>query len=306
MSGVCGLEAVSSSGGGRGPIPAVAIKEHSETVDKPGTKGDPPNGYVVNGTCDEGGGGVESSMAELRLKDDTNGNTAQETTSNRQKKAIKHKDRTSGGSDEKIAEIQKSDDVTSEAKASERGLSGSDSSGGGEIPKEVCDAVKEEGSATSSSVMNLDVSYHIYENELNMPDIMRLIQKDLSEPYSIYTYRYFIHNWPNLCFMARVGVECVGAIVCKLDYHKKVVKRGYIAMLAVDSKFRKRAIGSTLVQKAIEAMNAQEADEVVLETEITNRPALRLYENLGFVRDKRLFRYYLNGVDALRLKLWLR
>ena len=56
--------------------------------------------------------------------------------------------------------------------------------------------------------------------------------------------------------------ECVGAIVCKLDYHKKVVKRGYIAMLAVDSKFRKRAIGSTLVQKAIEAMNAQEADEV--------------------------------------------
>ena len=49
--------------------------------------------------------------------------------------------------------------------------------------------------------MNSDVSYHIYENELNMPDIMRLIQKDLSEPYSIYTYRYFIHNWPNLCFM---------------------------------------------------------------------------------------------------------
>ena len=46
--------------------------------------------------------------------------------------------------------------------------------------------------------------------------------------------------------------------------------------------------------------------QVVLETEITNKPALRLYENLGFVRDKRLFRYYLNGVDALRLKLWLR
>jgi len=44
----------------------------------------------------------------------------------------------------------------------------------------------------------------------------------------------------------------------------------------------------------------------VLETEVTNKAALRLYENLGFVHDKRLFRYYLNGVDALRLKLWLR
>jgi peptide alpha-N-acetyltransferase len=30
--------------------------------------------------------------------------------------------------------------------------------------------------------------------------------------------------------------------------------------------------------------------QVVLETEITNKPALALYENLGFVRDKRLFR----------------
>jgi len=45
------------------------------------------------------------------------------------------------------------------------------------------------------------VSFIVYESELQMPDIMRLIQKDLSEPYSIYTYRYFIHNWPHLCFM---------------------------------------------------------------------------------------------------------
>lgn len=43
--------------------------------------------------------------------------------------------------------------------------------------------------------------YVRYESELQMPDIMRLITKDLSEPYSIYTYRYFIHNWPQLCFL---------------------------------------------------------------------------------------------------------
>lgn len=150
------------------------------------------------------------------------------------------------------------------------------------------------------------IGYVAYQSELQMPDIMRLIQKDLSEPYSIYTYRYFIHNWPKLCFLAMDGDKCVGAIVCKLDLHKKVVRRGYIAMLAVDENYRKRKIGSNLVLKAIQAMVVDDADEVVLETEISNKPALRLYENLGFVRDKRLFRYYLNGVDALRLKLWLR
>lgn len=46
--------------------------------------------------------------------------------------------------------------------------------------------------------------------------------------------------------------------------------------------------------------------QIVLETEATNASALRLYEALGFVRDKRLARYYLNGNDAYRLKLWVR
>ncbi|CDQ88999.1 unnamed protein product [Oncorhynchus mykiss] len=150
------------------------------------------------------------------------------------------------------------------------------------------------------------IHYVRYESELQMPGIMRLITKDLSEPYSIYTYRYFIHNWPQLCFLAMVEQECVGGIVCKLDMHKKMFRRGYIAMLAVDSKHRRKSIGTNLVKKAIYAMVEGDCDEVVLETEITNKSALKLYENLGFVRDKRLFRYYLNGVDALRLKLWLR
>ncbi|MEE6494123.1 hypothetical protein FKM82_017027 [Ascaphus truei] len=153
---------------------------------------------------------------------------------------------------------------------------------------------------------DIAIRYVRYQSEFQMPDIMRLITRDLSEPYSIYTYRYFIHNWPQLCFLAVVGEECVGAIVCKLDMHKKMFRRGYIAMLAVDSKYRRKGIGTNLVKKAIYAMVEGDCDEVVLETEITNKSALKLYENLGFVRDKRLFRYYLNGVDALRLKLWLR
>ena len=33
--------------------------------------------------------------------------------------------------------------------------------------------------------------------------VVGLIEKDLSEPYSIFTYRYFINNWPKLCIMVR-------------------------------------------------------------------------------------------------------
>ena len=44
----------------------------------------------------------------------------------------------------------------------------------------------------------------------------------------------------------------------------------------------------------------------MLETEVTNAASLRLYERLGFIRSKRLHRYYLNGNTAFRLVLYLK
>eukprot|EP00126_Sphaerothecum_destruens_P015507 Sdes_comp9517_c0_seq1m988 len=151
---------------------------------------------------------------------------------------------------------------------------------------------------------------HSYQNESEMKEIMNLITQDLSEPYSIYTYRYFINNWPQLCFYitdknSPTPQKCIGAIVCKLDQHR-ATHRGYIAMLAIDQSYRKQKLGSALAITAINQMISEDCDEVVLEAESTNKAALNLYENLGFIRDKRLFRYYLTGTDAFRLKLWIR
>jgi peptide alpha-N-acetyltransferase len=53
-------------------------------------------------------------------------------------------------------------------------------------------------------------------------------------------------------------------------------------------------------------MKMMNCDEVVLETETTNTAAIQLYLKLGFFKDKRLERYYLNGGDAFRLKMWFR
>lgn len=63
--------------------------------------------------------------------------------------------------------------------------------------------------------------------------------------------------------------------------------------------------GRELVRRALERMQAMGCQEVALETEVCNTAALGLYERLGFAREERLLRYYLNGGDAFRLKLWL-
>ena len=43
--------------------------------------------------------------------------------------------------------------------------------------------------------------------------------------------------------------------------------------------------------------------KICLETETTNQAAMSLYENMGFIRYKRLHRYYLNAGDAFRFIL---
>ncbi|KAL1700542.1 acyl-CoA N-acyltransferase [Schizophyllum commune] len=148
------------------------------------------------------------------------------------------------------------------------------------------------------------IFYRQYAGEEDLPHIMALVQSELSEPYVIYTFRYFLHQWPHLAFLAYPAADAsvpVGVIVCKQSMHK-MNNRGYIAMLSVDKQYRKRGIAaSTLVRNSISAMKKDGVEEVVLETEYDNTAALSLYESLGFIREKRLYRFYLNGKDAFRL-----
>ncbi|KZP30076.1 acyl-CoA N-acyltransferase [Athelia psychrophila] len=150
-----------------------------------------------------------------------------------------------------------------------------------------------------------EILYRQYVGESDLPHIMALVQSELSEPYVIYTFRYFLHQWPQLAFLAYPpgSSDPVGVIVCKQSMHRHTANRGYIAMLSVSKDWRKRGIASTLVRNAMNVMKEHGVEEIVLETEFDNNAALSLYESLGFIREKRLYRFYLNGKDAFRLVL---
>ncbi|KAF8866328.1 acyl-CoA N-acyltransferase [Acephala macrosclerotiorum] len=172
----------------------------------------------------------------------------------------------------------------------------------------------DEAEGSKAVELPAELRYIQYEHALEkqyLPAIRALISKDLSEPYSIYVYRYFLYQWGDLCFMALHPTNplLIGIIICKLETHQShspPTLRGYIAMLATSSSYRNRGIATTLVRKAIDAMIERGADEVVLETEESNIPAMKLYERLGFIRSKKLHRYYLNGSSAYRLVLHLK
>jgi len=172
------------------------------------------------------------------------------------------------------------------------------------------------------------IPYCPADEDIHLPAVQSLISGDLSEPYSIYCYRYFLHQWPDLCFLAfdnspdvktdanltttsstttqHPPPRIIGAIVSKLEPHRSGPLRGYIGMLAVSSSHRSQGIATKLVSLSIDAMIRAGADEIALETEVSNKASLKLYERLGFLRTKRLYRYYLNGSSAFRLVLYVK
>ncbi|ORY92819.1 acyl-CoA N-acyltransferase [Leucosporidium creatinivorum] len=147
------------------------------------------------------------------------------------------------------------------------------------------------------------IRYERYAGEQDIPKIMDLVDTELSEPYNYYTYRYFLNDWPNLCFMAYAGDLAVGTIVCKQEVHRDKLNRGYLAMLSTREAYRGKGVATHLVRLAITEMVSYSCEEVVLETEADNASALRFYRKLGFIKEKRLYRFYLNAKDAYRLKL---
>jgi peptide alpha-N-acetyltransferase len=62
----------------------------------------------------------------------------------------------------------------------------------------------EVSAAVPPIVADTDLQYIQYDpskEEQYLPLIRSLISKDLSEPYSIYVYRYFLYQWGDLCYM---------------------------------------------------------------------------------------------------------
>ena len=75
---------------------------------------------------------------------------------------------------------------------------------------------------------------------------MALIDEELSEPYSIFTYRYFLSQWPYLCKLVQMkeeGGACFGCVIGKMDRHRNGMMRGYIGMLTVKKEYRHFGVG---------------------------------------------------------------
>ena len=160
---------------------------------------------------------------------------------------------------------------------------------------------------------NSDFLYKTYPGCKQRQRIIDIMTKYLSEPYPIYTYMYFLDLFPDctiLCYDKNKKDEnndyfVAGAIVGNINRKPNKVQ-GYIAMLAVEEEYRKRGLGRKMVELLMDTFKkSYRVNEISIETEVDNFPALGLYESLGFIRTKMYINYYFNANNAYKLKLFL-
>ena len=101
--------------------------------------------------------------------------------------------------------------------------------------------------------------------------IMEINLKTLPEHYSDYFYESLLVEIPEAFLVAEIGGNHVGYIMCKTEYgfsnFKKLgfVKKGHMVSVAVLDDYRKKGIGSVLVEESINGIKLKKCDEFHLE-----------------------------------------
>lgn len=81
-------------------------------------------------------------------------------------------------------------------------------------------------------------------------------------------------------------IEVDGVTAGFISFYRKSLYEGYIWLLAVDSAFRSQGLGKQLMQFAEKELKKQGVRYIRISTRTINKPALKLYKNLGYVTEE--------------------
>jgi len=98
----------------------------------------------------------------------------------------------------------------------------------------------------------------------------------------------------SVLFIARVEAKVAGFVNLYPVFSSVNLTRQWILNdLFVAPEARKLGVGRALMERAHELAEATQANGLALETAVDNQVAQKLYEGLGWKRDKDFYRYFL-------------
>lgn len=134
--------------------------------------------------------------------------------------------------------------------------------------------------------------------------IMYINQICLPENYSSYFFMDLHEKYPDTFIVAEAYGQAVGYIMCRIETGLPdfgllgITKRGHVISIAVLPENQRNGIGEALMQEAMASMKKYKAKECYLEVRTSNKPAIALYNKLGFQTSRTIRGYYADGEDA--------
>ncbi|HEY6163932.1 MAG: ribosomal protein S18-alanine N-acetyltransferase [Nitrososphaeraceae archaeon] len=145
--------------------------------------------------------------------------------------------------------------------------------------------------------------------EKDLTSVISINMNTLPEHYSDYFFESILRELPEAFVVAEVNDNIIGYIMCKIEFgfsnFRKLgfVKKGHVVSVAVLDQHRGKGVGRALMLEGVNGVVSRKSDEIYLEVRISNEPAIKMYEKLGFQIKSRLRTYYRDGEDAYLMAL---
>ena len=142
------------------------------------------------------------------------------------------------------------------------------------------------------------------------PEIQKLNHRNLPEKYSL-SFITSLLTRPNASYLVEYRGKPVGYIIAVIENYFYTYGRimpldvGHIVSIAVDPEHRRKGLARRMILKALEdlrieaSLRGQDLMGTILEVRVTNEPAIRLYESIGFEVAYIRPGYYRDGETGL-------
>lgn len=135
-------------------------------------------------------------------------------------------------------------------------------------------------------------------NASHVPQIAQLEKRCFSDPWSEKSIASELENPLSVWLVAVDGGQLIGYVSSQT-----VLGETDMMNLAVAPEARRQGTGRALVLALVDALTEKGSHSLMLEVRVSNTPAQKLYESLGFSQVGRRPKYYVNPrEDALILR----
>jgi ribosomal-protein-alanine N-acetyltransferase len=179
--------------------------------------------------------------------------------------------------------------------------------------------------------LNQEINFIIRNaDENDIPEVMEVNLRTLPENYWYGFYKFVLERWGDIFLVAEMDKKIIGYIMNRVEDARDPVlygkenelikekkrsiedimssfknmfseshKVGHVISIAVLPEYRKKGIGTALLNEAINRMkNNYGTEAVYLEVRVSNKDAISLYKKMGFEEVRIIKEYYRNGEDA--------